>query len=217
MSVLDHYFVNNQGHMIHKWHHYFKIYERHFSAFRKQSIRLLEIGVAHGGSLEMWRNYFGDSCKIYGIDVNPKCSTIESEQIRVFIGDQSNVNFLNQVCDEVGDPFDIVIDDGSHIANDQVTAFETLYPRMAAESVYLCEDLHTSYWEKYEGGKCRAGTMVEHMKKHIDLLNARHYGGSESNFADCTHSMCFYESVVVVEKSPQVPSSASMTGKSRLY
>ncbi len=71
---LEEYFRNNKGRLIHKWNHYFDIYERHFNRFRNKQIVILEIGVSQGGSLQMWKNYFGSSAKIYGIDINPRCN-----------------------------------------------------------------------------------------------------------------------------------------------
>ncbi|MBK9346116.1 MAG: glycosyltransferase family 2 protein [Burkholderiales bacterium] len=70
-SVLIDYFENHEHRMIHKWMHYFEIYERHFGQFRNQPISLLEFGVLHGGSLQMWKHYFGKQAKIYGADINP--------------------------------------------------------------------------------------------------------------------------------------------------
>ncbi|MFP4369831.1 MAG: hypothetical protein ACLFR2_09645 [Candidatus Kapaibacterium sp.] len=60
MNDLEKYFRQNDARLIHKWNHYFDIYDRHFSKFRGKEIILLEIGVSHGGSLQMWKSYFGD-------------------------------------------------------------------------------------------------------------------------------------------------------------
>src|ERR1700730_8454263 len=82
-----------EGLGIWKWHHYFDIYERHFKRFRGCDVRVLEIGIFSGGSLEMWREYFGPRSQIYGIDIEPGCKTYENEFIKVFIGDQSSRDF----------------------------------------------------------------------------------------------------------------------------
>ena len=96
-SDLEKYFRTNNGRLIHKWNHYFDVYERHFNRFRHKEIVVLEIGVSHGGSLQMWKNYFGDSSKIYGIDINPKCKEIQEDNIEIFIGSQSDRQFLRKV------------------------------------------------------------------------------------------------------------------------
>ena len=59
MNDLRRYFDNNSGRVIHKWEHYFEIYDRHFNSFRNKEIVILEIGIFQGGSLQMWKNYFG--------------------------------------------------------------------------------------------------------------------------------------------------------------
>jgi hypothetical protein len=61
------------GRMIHRLRHYFDIYHRHFAGFRGQPLTMIEIGVFNGGSLRMWRDYFGPQATIVGVDINPEC------------------------------------------------------------------------------------------------------------------------------------------------
>ena len=112
---------------IDKLHHYFDIYHRHFEAFRGRSPTVLEIGVQNGGSLHMWKDYFGEGARIYGIDVDPACAHRGPEGSKVFIGSQADPEFLRRVVAETG-PLDIIIDDGGHTANQMIVSFETLYP-----------------------------------------------------------------------------------------
>lgn len=97
MNDLERYFRNNDGKLINKWMHYFDVYDRHFSKFRGKEIVVLEIGVYQGGSLQMWKNYFGDKAKIYGIDVNPHCKELEEDNVEIIIGSQSDRNFLGKI------------------------------------------------------------------------------------------------------------------------
>ena len=54
-NKLEDYFWNKDKKlMIHKWHHYFKMYDLHFNRFIDKNPTILEIGVSEGGSLEMW-------------------------------------------------------------------------------------------------------------------------------------------------------------------
>src|SRR5205814_10274664 len=76
-NPLAQYFLRNQGRLLYKWHHYFEIYHRHFERFRGKSPVVLEIGVFHGGSLQMWHDYFGKGAKIIGIDVDARCKQFE--------------------------------------------------------------------------------------------------------------------------------------------
>jgi len=69
-NPLEKYFRDNR--LIHKWMHYFDVYHRHFERFRGQPIVLVEFGVSQGGSLQMWRDYFGDQATIYGVDIDER-------------------------------------------------------------------------------------------------------------------------------------------------
>jgi len=71
MSDLQKYFRTNRKRLITKWDHYFEIYDRHFKRYRDREVTVLEIGVSHGGSLQMWKHYFGSRARIFGIDINP--------------------------------------------------------------------------------------------------------------------------------------------------
>ena len=133
--------ARKEGHGIWKWQHYFEIYDRHFSRFRGTDVHIVEIGIYSGGSLEMWRHYFGPRARIYGVDIQPACKAYESESIKVFIGDQGDRAFWRQFRVQVPQ-VDIVIDDGGHQAEQQIVTCEELLPYMRPGGVYLCEDLH---------------------------------------------------------------------------
>jgi SAM-dependent methyltransferase len=128
------------GHGIWKWNHYFDIYDRHFSRFRDRAVRVLEIGIYSGGSLEMWKEYFGPRCQVYGVDIEPACKTYESDSIKVFIGNQGDRNFWKRFKNEV-QAVDIVIDDGSHLPEQQIITFEEVFPYLQPGGIFLCEDV----------------------------------------------------------------------------
>src|ERR1022692_3894341 len=116
-------FQANPGRMIHKWKYYFPAYERHFSRFRNQSVTIVEVGCGEGGSLQMWKRFFGPHARIVGIDINPGCSVFAEDQVQIRIGDQTDVAFLDSVFAEFG-PVQILIDDGSHMMRDIQRSFE---------------------------------------------------------------------------------------------
>ena len=144
-------FLTNDARLIHKWKHYFPVYERHFRDFVYKPVTFLEIGCGLGGSLQMWKRYFGPHARIIGIDILPRCKEYEEDQIDVRIGPQQDTTFLQSLIDEFGTP-DIVLDDGSHVMSHVVSSFQYLYPRTAKNGIYMVEDLHTAYWEEYGGG-----------------------------------------------------------------
>ena len=86
ISQIENYFYNNNKNLIHKWDHYFEIYDRHFKKYKNRDIVLLEVGVSRGGSLQMWSDYFGKGSKFFGIDIDPRCKEFENENTKIFIG-----------------------------------------------------------------------------------------------------------------------------------
>ena len=85
-----------------KHSNYFDIYDEIFEKYRNKKITLVEIGVTNGGSLMMWREYFGDNANIIGIDFNPAAKKWEDHGFKIFIGDQSDPSFWNNFFSEVG-------------------------------------------------------------------------------------------------------------------
>jgi len=213
MNDLEAYFKQNNKRVIDKWHHYFEVYDRHFSKYRNKEIVILEIGTFQGGSLQMWKHYFGDKAKIYGMDINPDCKQVEEENIKIFIGSQSDRHFLRKVIKEIP-PIDILIDDGGHTMLQQIVSFEELFDNIKPDGVYLCEDLHTSYWADYGGGYKLPGNFIEYSKELIDKLNAWHYkkASEVDSFTRSANSMHYYDSMLVIEKHPRTEPLASRTG-----
>ncbi|TPN38855.1 glycosyltransferase [Mesorhizobium sp. B2-3-3] len=213
-GFLHKYFLNNSGKEMYKWLHYFDVYERHFERFRNRSPVIVEVGVYKGGSLEMWRAYFGEGARIVGLDIDPACKAHESEGIEVFIGSQDDTELLDKVVSKYG-PIDVVIDDGSHMMDHVLATFEHLYQHVQPYGVYLVEDTHTSYWGDYGGGLRKSGSFMEFAKRKLDEINAHHTRGAlpANAFTNSTDSICVYDSVVVFEKRPQGKRQSIVTGK----
>ena len=204
MNDLEKYFSENTGRLIHKWKHYFEIYDRHFSRFRNTNVHIVEFGVSQGGSLQMWKEYFGPNCKIFGIDINPHCKNLEEDQIQIFIGDQEDRKFLKSLIETIP-RIDVLIDDGGHKMKQQINTFEEIFNHIDKNGVYLCEDLHTSYWPDWGGGYKKNSTFIEYSKQFIDYINAWHSKTSRlsvTEFTKSVHSLHFYDSVLVIEKRP---------------
>lgn len=211
-------FLTNDGKRIHKWVHYFPIYERHFAWYRNKSLTFLEIGVARGGSLPMWQRYFGPLARIVGIDHDEKCKAHEAPGIFVRIGDQGDAKFLQSILEEFGVP-DVVLDDGSHRMDLTSKSFEFLYPRMPKNAVYMVEDMHTAYWEEFGGGISNPDTFINRSKGCIDRLNADHSRGQVTPdfITRETFGISFYDSVVVFEKGDVWRKEAIRVGHKPLF
>ncbi len=186
-----------------KWIHYFDIYDQYLKKFRKrENLKVLEIGVAGGGSLKMWRDYFGPDATIYGIDIDEACSTITNTTCEIRIGSQVDRNFLHLVLAEMGG-IDVVIDDGSHLNSHVVETFSVLFPLLNSGGTYLIEDTSTSYWPGvYKGGLRRRGTSMEFFKNLTDLPNRFFYSRKPKKqfWFESVESVHFHPSVIVVHK-----------------
>lgn len=196
-------FENHEGNLIHKWDHYFEIYDRHFEKYAGKEVVVLEIGVSQGGSIKLWQKFFGPGLRYYGIDINPKCKQLEEENVTIFIGSQEDENFLNKVKAEIPD-LDILIDDGGHTMKQQIVTFEVLFDKIKTGGLYFCEDNHTSYWFDFGGGLKRKGTYIEYVKNLIDVMHLWYAGKNTyiKNHAlkEKIFALHIYDSIVVIEK-----------------
>lgn len=219
MNDLEAYFEQHNGRFIQKWHHYFEIYDRHFSRFRGKPVNIVEFGVSQGGSLQMWQNYFGMQARIWGVDINPHCKELEDSIVTVIIGDQENRLFLRELATSLP-PIDILIDDGGHTMRQQINTFEEMFPAVQPNGVYLIEDLHTSYWKEWGGGYKKPGTFIEYSKNFIDRLNAWHFSEparlAVSDFTKSVSSLHYYDSVLVLEKRPMVQPTQVRRGQAHV-
>eukprot|EP01023_Acetabularia_acetabulum_P041006 TRINITY_DN3983_c0_g1_i3.p1 TRINITY_DN3983_c0_g1~~TRINITY_DN3983_c0_g1_i3.p1 ORF type:complete len:248 (+),score=29.27 TRINITY_DN3983_c0_g1_i3:76-744(+) len=113
-----------------KAHGYYRTYGRLFHSYKNDPIRLLEIGVQTGRSMGAWQDYFPNYQHVYGIGYGAgfakqeKKKEVEGKRITLYDGDQSDIEFLNYVCDDAGAPLDIIIDDGSHVPDHQQISLE---------------------------------------------------------------------------------------------
>lgn len=205
---------SHEGHLVHKWRHYPDVYAELLTPWRAgfveadgttRPLRLLEIGVSEGGSLELWRRWFGADATIVGIDIDETCAGIVDPSVAtVRIGSQADPAFLRQVVADMGG-VDVVIDDGSHVASHQRTSLETLWPLLTDGGLYLCEDTHTAYWPAFDGGLRRRGTAIEVAKDLVDDLHRWYYRTAGSDTASAPKwpdlwSVTFHDSIISLRK-----------------
>lgn len=187
------------GRGIWKWDHYFDVYHRHFERFRSDEVHILEIGIYSGGSLDMWHEYFGSRCRVYGVDIHEECLRYATESTRVFIGDQANRDFWGRFRQEVP-ALDIVVDDGGHQPEQQRVSLEELLPHLRPGGVYVVEDLH--------GPGNRFASYVHGLEEELsayrgiaDHTNPERRKVSEAaGFQSAVNSIHSYPYVAVIEK-----------------
>ena len=162
-----------------KWgpHFYTPVYHKLFAHLRERPLRLLEIGVGGyeykkvgGNSLAMWADYFPHA-QITGVDIAEKELSLDP-RIKVLRGSQDDAVFLGKVCEEHG-PFDIVIDDGSHIPKHVVASFGILFPKLADGGIYAIEDVQTAFWPNFGGSILHGGDTLK-LARVFEPCRSRH-------------------------------------------
>jgi len=149
---------SNEGKVSNKWSSYLKYYDNLLRPLKDDEIKLLEIGIQNGGSLDTWGKYFSKAIKIVGCDIDEKCKLLnyEDPRIKVVVGD-ANANEIYQRLATDG-PYDVIIDDGSHLSEDIFINFLNYFPILKPGGIYIVEDTHAVYW--------RTATNI-HNKKNV--------------------------------------------------
>ena len=192
---------------------YFRSYEHFFEKYRGKEFTFIEIGVLGGGSLFMWRDYFGPKARIIGIDLNPNAKKWEKDGFEIFIGSQSDELFWNKVVSEVGG-IDVVLDDGGHTYEQQITTVESLLNAMNDGGLIVVEDTHTSYMD---GFGPKRFSYINYVKNKIDQINYRfNFENKFKNIERRIWSIEIVESMVAFridrEASNEISESTSNNG-----
>jgi glycosyltransferase involved in cell wall biosynthesis len=171
-------------------HGYTQLYDKHFNHLRNKPVKLLEIGVFRGASLLLWRAAFIKG-KIFGIDKNTdiwQSFLKDKDRINVFVGRQQDERFLKDKVIPSG-PYNIIIDDGSHTPEQQLTTFENLWPHISEHGIYVIEDLHGNYWNH----RAKNGPkMIDKIKELIEKTFGINESSEIANIS-CYYNICFIE------------------------
>jgi hypothetical protein len=175
---------------------YFQVYEQVFGPYVGKNITFVEIGVLNGGSLHMWREYFGPSARIIGIDLNPGAKKWEDSGFEIFIGSQSDPIFWDDFYQKVG-LVDIVLDDGGHTNLQQIITTHKAISAIKDGGVLVVEDVHTSYFKDF--GNPSKYSFVNFAKHMVDTINSRFPAVKvvKNDYGKKVFSVTFYESIVV--------------------
>ncbi|MGH9971127.1 MAG: class I SAM-dependent methyltransferase [Pyrinomonadaceae bacterium] len=139
---------------------YLRNYEENFKDLVNKDVRLLQLGIRKGGSLQLWREYFRTGL-IVGLDLEPVTIHDESGRIRVYQGAQQDTNLLDRIARETApEGFDTIIDDCSHIGVLSRVSFWHLFDNhLKSGGIYVIEDWGTGYWGDWvDGVEYRAGS-----------------------------------------------------------
>jgi SAM-dependent methyltransferase len=179
-----------------KWNHYLDIYHRHFQKFIGKEVHVVEVGVFSGGSLEMYKSYFGSKCHVYGVDIREECRSLQNETTKIFIGDQADRGFWRRFRQEVP-VLDILIDDGGHKTEQQIVTLEEMLPHLRPGGVFVCEDVVGEFngFDAYVGGLTAKLDLCELVRGPVKELSS-----VAAPFQADIDSIHNYSYVTVIEK-----------------
>ena len=189
---------HREGPGIYKGRHYFDLYVRHLAPFVGREVVVVEIGVYSGGSLGMWKTYFGERATIHGIDIQEACRVYEGDGVHIHVGDQADRAFWRRFKEDV--PYvDVLIDDGGHHPHEMRVTFEELFPIVRPGGVYICEDIiNGNEFLAYLGG------LSEHLMTYESTsLVEPGVASSAGGFQQSVQAVHLYPFVAVVERTLQ--------------
>ncbi|MDA7714267.1 class I SAM-dependent methyltransferase [Candidatus Pelagibacter sp.] len=182
-----------------KWDHYFEIYEGIFAKFKNKKITFVEVGVGDGGSLYMWKEFFGKKARIIGVDLNPDTKKLEDDGFEIYIGDQSTKEFWSKLYKKIG-KIDILLDDGGHRNLQQITSVVESIKKIRDGGMILIEDTHSSYMKKMGFRNPSKYSFINFCNLLIENIHRRNpmVQKKENIFSDKIHSITFYESITQI-------------------
>ncbi len=173
---------------------YFYIYDELLKKFLDKKITFVEVGIASGGSLFMWKKYFGNNARIIGIDFNPGAKKWEKFGFEIHIGNQSDGNFWRNFYKNVG-KIDVLVDDGGHTNEQQISTFLNSYKNIRNDGLLIFEDTHTSYMPEF--GNPSKYSFINFCKNFVDMQNQK---STSKNFnygyLNKVHKIDFFQSIV---------------------
>jgi hypothetical protein len=99
----------------------------------------------------LWRAYL-PCAHVSMVEVDAECvqrtSASASAADVTFVIDQGDEGALRRLARDTG-PYDVIVDDGSHLASHQVGSLRALWPALAPGGAYFLEDLSTSFVDGY--------------------------------------------------------------------
>lgn len=190
-------FFNNSKKYSIKWNSYFQVYEKIFSSYRNKKIKFVEVGVANGGSLFMWRKYFGKKAKIIGIDLNPNAKSLEKYGFKIYIGSQSDKSFWDKFYKKEG-KIDLILDDGGHKNLQQISTVHYSLTNINDGGKIVVEDTSTSYLKK-EFNNPSKYSFINFAKNIVDIIHYRSplLGKTLNIYAKKIYQVEFFESITV--------------------
>jgi hypothetical protein len=181
-----------------KYDSYFPAYEALLQRYVDREITIVEVGILNGGSLFMWKKYFGTKARIIGIDLNPDALEWEEHGFEIYIGDQSSEAFWADLFQKIG-KVDVLIDDGGHTNRQQIVTSHYAIQNINDGGLLIVEDVHTSYFREF--GNPSRYSFVNFAHRIVDGVNSRSCSLRRTcvEYSSRVYSVTFFESMVAFQ------------------
>ena len=181
-----------------KYDSYFPAYEALLQRYVDQEITIVEVGILNGGSLFMWKKYFGTKARIIGIDLNPDALEWEEHGFEIYIGDQSSEAFWADLFQKIG-KVDVLIDDGGHTNRQQIVTSHYAIQNINDGGLLIVEDVHTSYFREF--GNPSRYSFVNFAHRIVDGVNSRSCSLRRTcvEYSSRVYCVTFFESMVAFQ------------------
>ena len=141
-------------------------YEKEFSKYQNKPIDFCEIGIDTGASFFIWNEYFHKDSNILGIDIqtdriNCKYDEHNFNNVSYIIKNAYDSKLVNILTD-----FDIIIDDGPHTLESQISCINLYFPKLKKDGVLIIEDVASlDYIDEL------TATVPEKYRQNIRVIN----------------------------------------------
>ncbi len=153
------------------------VYSLLFSSLVNKKISLGEIGIEDNNSIKMWRNYF-KKAKIYGFEFDDaKIKKAKRHKLNKTFIRKINVRSEKNIKEsfkKTKTKFDIIIDDSTHIFEDQIRIVKNCYKFLNKNGILIIEDIY-KYKKQYS-----EENYFKNLRKFKKYFN-------EIVFIDCGH------------------------------
>lgn len=122
-------------------HSYIETYEKVFAPLRHRARNVLEIGIYSGAFLEILADYF-ENAQIHGIDIDLKNLRFGIDNPRIHISEMNGTD-PNSIKKLGFNYYDLIIEDGSHIPDEQIATFHNFASLVGPRGIYIMEDINS--------------------------------------------------------------------------
>jgi cephalosporin hydroxylase len=150
-------------------HSYIPVYQKLFSPIRHSVKHILEIGIANGGSLLLWHDFFPNAI-IHGIDISPRPKILDNyERIKTHQFNAYELPNIKSFFEKNNIKFDVIIDDGPHRLTPMCVVAKHYTPHLTSDGILIIEDISQLKWIPTIKTK-----LPLNMQKNMIIIDNRH-------------------------------------------